>query len=58
MGGQNQSSSNSSAVTINGGNLYVEADGDGLDSNGSITVNGGTTIVCGPTSSGEYSSGF
>lgn len=47
MGGQNQSSSNSPALTINGGNLYVEADGDGLDSNGSITVNGGTTIVCG-----------
>ena len=37
MGGQNQSSSNSAALTINGGNLYVEADGDGLDSNGSIT---------------------
>ena len=58
MGGQNQSSSNSSALTINGGNLYVEADGDGLDSNGSITVNGGTTIVCGPTSSGDTAVDF
>lgn len=58
MGGQNQSSSNSAALTINGGNLYVEADGDGLDSNGSITVNGGTTIVCGPTSSGDTAVDF
>lgn len=56
--GQNQSSSNSPALTINGGNLYVEADGDGLDSNGSITVNGGTTIVCGPTSSGDTAVDF
>ena len=46
------------ALTINGGNFYVEADGDGLDSNGSITVNGGTTIVCGPTSSGDTAVDF
>ena len=58
MGGQNQGSSNSSTLTINGGNLYVEADGDGLDSNGNITINGGTTIVCGPTSSGDTAVDF
>jgi len=36
-------------LIINGGYLYVDADGDGLDSNGSIVVNDGTVIVNGPT---------
>lgn len=52
----------SSALYINGGNLYVDADGDGIDSNGSVYVNGGTVIVCGPTSDGDtaldYETGF
>lgn len=39
--------------TINGGNIYVNSDGDGLDSNGSIYMNGGTVIVDGPTNSGN-----
>ena len=39
--------------TINGGNIYVNADGDGLDSNGSIYMNGGTVVVDGPTNSGN-----
>ena len=38
---------------INGGNIYVNSDGDGLDSNGSIYMNGGTVIVDGPTNSGN-----
>ena len=37
-------------MTINGGYLAVYASGDGLDSNGSIEINGGTTLVHGPTS--------
>lgn len=40
-------------LTINGGNVYVNAQGDGLDSNGSIYITGGTTIVEGPTDSGN-----
>ena len=35
------------SITVNGGTWYVNAGGDGLDSNGDITVNGGTTIVYG-----------
>lgn len=35
-------------LTINGGNIVVDADGDGLDTNGSTYINGGTTIVNGP----------
>ena len=33
----------------NGGSLYVNASGDGLDSNGNLTISGGYTVVCGPT---------
>ena len=36
---------------INGGYIVVNADGDGLDSNGSIEITGGTVIVNGPTAS-------
>ena len=36
-------------IYINGGTLIVNADGDGLDSNGNLTVTGGTIIVFGPT---------
>ncbi len=36
-------------VNISGGYLYLNAAGDGLDSNGSIYITGGTTIVNGPT---------
>ena len=34
---------------INGGTILVDADGDGIDSNGSIEMTGGTVIVHGPT---------
>jgi hypothetical protein len=33
---------------INGGYLFVNANGDGLDSNGSVEMKGGTVIVDGP----------
>jgi hypothetical protein len=35
---------------INGGYIYVNADGDGLDSNGAITMTDGQVIIDGPTS--------
>ena len=41
------------AITINGGKIYINADGDGIDSNGNLTINGGTVIVEGPTSNGD-----
>jgi hypothetical protein len=40
-------------LTINGGNLVVDAGGDGLDSNGSIVMSGGQVIVNGPTNDGN-----
>ncbi len=36
-------------IIINGGNIYVNADGDGIDSNKNIIVNGGTLYVDGPS---------
>ncbi|KRE48172.1 dockerin type 1 [Paenibacillus sp. Soil522] len=48
--GQNTlSSSGDSTLHINGGYVAVDAAGDGLDSNGSIYMKGGTVIVNGPT---------
>lgn len=46
-------SSSTGVINIYGGYLYSRAEGDGFDSNGSITMNGGTLLVCGPTSGGN-----
>ena len=35
-------------IQINGGNIYIYAKNDGIDSNGSIVIAGGTVIVEGP----------
>ena len=37
---------NSSAITITDGTIQMLAGGDGLDSNGSIEMTGGTVVVC------------
>lgn len=41
------------ALLINGGTITVQAQGDGLDSNGDIQINAGNIIVYGPTNSGN-----
>jgi hypothetical protein len=47
-------SDDGSWVYINGGNITLNAStGDGLDSNGSVAITGGTLIVNGPSSSPE-----
>lgn len=40
-------------LTINGGTIYVNAEGDGVDSNGDINMTGGTLLVDGPTNGGN-----
>lgn len=40
-------------ITINGGSIYMDAGGDGIDSNGSIEMTGGLILVNGPTNSGN-----
>ena len=42
-------------IEIDGGKVYVNAQGDGLDSNGDLVINGGTVLVNGPTSGGNTS---
>ena len=42
-------------ITINGGNISVNANGDGIDSNGNMYLNGGYVIVDGPTNDGNGS---
>lgn len=62
--GQQSSDSSSSSDTdsssnatpylkITGGKVEVDADGDGLDSNGSMLIEGGDIIVYGPTNAGN-----
>jgi hypothetical protein len=40
-------------IQIDGGNIHINAKGDGIDSNGSLVINGGTVIVDGPVSDGD-----
>lgn len=58
-GGQNGSTH---ILIINGGKILVNAQGDGLDSNGAIEMNGGEVIVNGPEDRGngalDYNSSF
>ena len=47
--GNSGSSSSKGSVTISGGTLYIKASGDGIDANGTLSITGGHTVVCGPT---------
>ena len=48
MGGFGMGSGDGS-VTISGGEIYMNASGDGIDANGTLEISGGYTVVCGPT---------
>lgn len=43
----------STYINISGGKIYVNASGDGIDSNGNLYVSGGETYVSGPVNSGN-----
>lgn len=43
----------SNFINITGGTLYVNAEGDGIDSNGNMTILGGEIYVSGPTNGGN-----
>lgn len=53
MWGDSFSSDGTSLVELNGGYLMMDAGGDGLDSNGDLTINGGVYIVYGPSDNGN-----
>lgn len=46
------------AIYINGSTLYVNAAGDGLDSNGNLSISGGNIIVYGAAAGGPGSDNF
>lgn len=49
----NDTSNSTSVLYITGGTMVVNADGDGIDSNGTITMTGGNVIVYGPENDGN-----
>lgn len=49
-GGMMNDGGSNGSIVISGGNLNITAGGDGVDSNGSVEINGGYTVVQGPSS--------
>lgn len=45
--------STNAMVSISGGYIYMDASGDGLDSNGNVDMTGGTVIINGTTNDGN-----
>lgn len=41
------------AITITGGSIYINTKCDGIDSNGNLTISGGTVIIDGPIMNGN-----
>jgi hypothetical protein len=53
--GNSSSSTGDYSLNIYGGNLTVNAEGDGLDSNGALTISGGNVVVFGADCKGSGS---
>ena len=52
-GGGMEDEDQGATLTINGGNIYVNANGDGLDANGDILITGGNLTLHGPEDGGN-----
>ncbi|RIU88517.1 carbohydrate-binding domain-containing protein [Oceanobacillus picturae] len=50
---EEEQESDEGKLLIEGGSIYIDANGDGLDSNTSAAMTGGTVLVYGPTNSGN-----
>ena len=53
FGGDPFGTDNAASLEISGGTLWIDAEGDGLDSNGALLVSGGAVYVSGPTWGGN-----
>ncbi len=53
MGGFGGFGGGDSSLSITGGTIFVDAGGDGIDINGSITMSDGIVLVNGPTNNGN-----
>lgn len=51
--GDSMAGDSSCSISISNANLYINADGDGIDSNGTIVINSGNIVVDGPSNSGN-----
>lgn len=56
--GQKEDSSTAAIVTIAGGNVDIDAEGDGIDSQGLVHITRGNTFVCGSVSDGHSAVSF
>ena len=53
--GDSMQADGTSSIVILGGSVYVRSEGDGIDSNGTFEMSGGTLTVMGPTRGGNGS---
>ena len=53
--GDSMQADGTSSIVISGGSVYVRSEGDGIDSNGTFEMSGGTLTVMGPTRGGNGS---
>lgn len=53
MGGMTMDTDEDSLIQINGGTIHVDANGDGLDSNGYLEINGGAIYISGSVGNGD-----
>ena len=53
MGGVDMDADNDAYILITGGTININADGDGIDSNGCIGITGGSVHVLGPSDNGN-----
>ena len=56
--GINAAGGDNNLIEISDGTVKVNADGDGLDSNGSLLISGGYTLISGPTNNGNSALDF
>ena len=53
MGGVDMDADSDAYILITGGTININADGDGIDSNGGIGITGGSVYVLGPSDNGN-----
>lgn len=58
MGGMGGMSSSDGTIVISGGDIYIQASGDGIDANGTLEITGGHITICGPNSGDTASLDF
>ncbi len=58
MGGMGGMSSSDGTIVISGGDIYIQASGDGIDANGTLEITGGRITICGPNSGDTASLDF